>query len=358
MRRLAVLALAAASVTTAAGCGGVQTRTTTVTTTTAAPSASTASMQAGGGGVFGKIPQIVQKVSPSIVTILATVQQGEAEGSGVIWSSGGEIVTNNHVVENASKLEVVLASGEHVPAKVKARDPLSDLAVITVDRKGLPPARFARDLPQVGSLAIAMGSPLGFEDTVTAGIISGLGRSLPAQSSQEAQALVDLIQTDAAISPGNSGGALVGADGTVVGINVAYIPPNTPGQRGAVSIGFAIPAPTVRDVVRQLIANGKAVHPVIGVQVSTVTAQLAQQFGLGVSSGVLVQQVVQGSAAARGGLQQGDVIVSFAGKKIRTVDDLFGALRSKKPGDTVAIGVVRNGKEQQVKVTLGGRSAG
>jgi S1-C subfamily serine protease len=348
---IAVLALA--------GCGGVETVTQTVTTTTtAAPLAAGASTASGGNGVFGKIPGVVTRVAPSIVTIVAELPQGESEGSGVIWSSNGTIVTNNHVVEGASKLEVALASGERLAAKVKARDPLADLAVVTVDRKGLPAAKFATALPQVGSLAIAMGSPLGFENTVTAGIISGLHRSLPAQSSQEAQALVDLIQTDAAISPGNSGGALVSADGKVVGINVAYIPPNSPGQRGAVSIGFAIPAPTVRDVVQQLITKGKAVHPFLGIQLVDVTPALAQQFGLGVSSGVLVQLVNQGSAADKAGLRAGDVIVAFGGKPIRGYDDLLVALHGHKPGQTVALTIVRDGKKQQVKVTLSGRSAG
>ncbi|MGH3003528.1 MAG: S1C family serine protease [Gaiellaceae bacterium] len=337
-----------------AGCGSTKNATRTVTVPAVTASATTSD----GPGVFGKIPQIVRKVSPSIVTVVAKVPQGESEGSGVIWSSDGAIVTNNHVVANATKLEVVLGSGVQVPARVKARDPLSDLAVITVQKKGLPPAHFANGLPQVGQLAIAMGSPLGFEDTVTAGIISGLGRSLPTQNSQEAQALVDLIQTDAAISPGNSGGALLNSDGKVVGINVAYIPPNTPGQRGAVSIGFAIPSPTVQDVVRQLIQNGKAIHPFLGIQIANVTPPLAQQFGLQVVSGVLVQGVKQGSAAAKGGLKQGDVIVSLGATKIRTVDELFTALRKYKPGQTVSLTLVRHGKQQQVKVTLSQRSAG
>lgn len=356
VRRLLTILLAAPALALA-GCGGGGGKTVTQTVTTSTVPATTASAGSASGGVFGSIPQIVQKVSPSIVTILAKLPQGEGEGSGVIWSSDGRIVTNNHVVHGASRLVVVLASGEQLQAHVEARDPLSDLAVITVSKHGLPPATFATHLPEVGQLAVAMGSPLGFEGTVTAGIVSGLGRSLPAQGN-EGEALVDLIQTDAAISPGNSGGALVGADGKVIGVNVAYIPPNTPNQRGAVSIGFAIPSPTVRDVVQQLITKGKAVHPFLGIQVSEVTPGLAEQFGLQTSSGVLVQAVGSGTAAAKAGLRPGDVIVELGGQAIHTVDDLFSTLRRHKPGDTVKLTVLRGGQRKQLEVTLSGRSVG
>jgi serine protease DegQ len=352
MRRVAALLLAAGATLLAAGCGGTQTVTETVTTS-AAPAVATASLQTTGGDTFGKIPGVVTRVAPSIVTILARLPQGQAEGSGVIWSADGTIVTNNHVVENATQLEVVFASGARVAAKLKARDPLSDLAVVTVDQKNLPAATFAGSLPEVGELAIAMGSPLGFENTVTAGIVSGLHRSIPA-GGKEGLALVDLLQTDAAISPGNSGGALVDAQGRVIGINVAYIPP----QARAVSIGFAIPAPTVRDVVAQLISKGKATHAFLGVQPADVTATLAREFNLDVSSGALVLQVVQGSAAAKAGLRQGDVITAIAGEKIDGVEDLLAALRKHRAGQRVALKIVRAGKTQTVDVTLSGRSAG
>ena len=355
MRRLPllVLVLVLALGLAAGGCGGVATTTRTVTT--AAPLASTASPPPRGavGGTFGRIPAVVRRVSPSIVTILARLPQGQSEGSGVIWSADGTIVTNNHVVEGAAELEVVLASGERLPGKLKARDPLADLAVVTVDRKGLPAARFSTSLPTVGELAIAMGSPLGFENTVTAGIVSGLHRSLPA-GGQEGNALVDLLQTDAAISPGNSGGALVDVQGRVIGINVAYIPP----QARAVSIGFAIPAPTVRDVVGQLISKGKATHAFLGVQPADVTQSLARQFGLDVDSGVIVMQVVQGSAAAKSGLRQGDVITALGGQRIRGVEDLLAALRTHEAGEKVDVKIVRDGKPQTLDVTLCGRSAG
>ncbi len=346
MRRLAPLALLALALA-AAGCGG--TRTVTKTVTAPAPTAAAPR----GAATFAQIPGVVERVSPSIVTIFARTPQGESEGSGVIWSRDGVVVTNNHVVAGATELQVVLASGTRLAGRLKARDPLSDLAVVTVDRHDLPAATFARSLPRVGQLAIAIGSPLGFQGTVTAGIISGLHRSLPA-TGQAGQALVDLMQTDAPISPGNSGGALVDAAGEIVGVNVAYIPP----AARAVAIGFAIPSPTVRDVVEQLVAKGRASHAFLGIQPADITPDLARQFRLGVSSGVLVQDVVTGSAAEAAGLRQGDVITKLGSSRIAAVDDLLAALRRLDPGETVRLEIVRDGKTRTVEVTLRGRSAG
>jgi serine protease DegQ len=338
MRIVASAALVACAVL-AAGCG---TRTATKTVTASAGAA------AGDFDVFDNIPAVVKRVAPSIVTIVARTVQGESTGSGVIWQTGGTIVTNNHVIEGATKVEVVFASGTRVPAHVKAKDPVWDLAVVTVDRTGLPAATFATTLPVVGSLAVAIGSPLGFANTVTAGIVSALHRSIP--SGGQAPGLVDLVQTDAAISPGNSGGALVNARGEVVGINVAYIPP----QASAVSLGFSIPSPTVVDDVRQLIATGKAEHAFLGIR----PTEVLPQFNLGVSSGAVVQQVVPGSAAAKAGLHPGDVIVAFGSTRVASVEDLYAALRRYKPGDRVKVTVWRNGKKVDLTVTLSGRAVG
>jgi serine protease DegQ len=222
-------------------------------------------------GSFDQIPAIVAEVEPSVVTVLRT----DAEGSGVVWASDGTIITNNHVVEGVKNVVIVFADGTRVDGTVLATDPLSDLAVVKTNRQGLPAAKWADRVPPVGSLAIAIGNPLGFENSVTAGIISGTGRAVPG-AAQQAPALVDLVQTDAAISPGNSGGALVGGDARIIGVNVAYIPPSA----SAVSIGFAIPAPTVTDVVKQLIDKGKAAHAYLGVQPVPLTPQIATEFGL------------------------------------------------------------------------------
>jgi S1-C subfamily serine protease len=206
------------------------------------------------------------------------------------------------------------------------------------------------DQVRVGDIVLAVGNPMGVGQTVTIGIISAKGRATGLGDGS----FEDFLQTDAPINQGNSGGALVNARGEVIGINVAYIPP----EARAVSIGFAIPAPTVRDDVRQLIADGKAEHAFLGVQPSQVTPEIAQEFGLSVSSGVLVDAVVPGSAAARSGIRPGDVIVALGGTRIRTVEDLFAALRRHRPGQRVRVTAWRNGSRVQFSVTLRGRALG
>ncbi len=339
MLRLLLLALALLVV---AGCsGGDDDAAPRGAATTNAPAARTTSVPSSNG-----IPGLVDRVQPSIVAILVRSAEGGAEGSGVVWSRDGVIVTNQHVVAGADEVEVVLASGQRLSGRVEAADERTDLAIVRVDRE-LPPARFRTSLPDVGELAIALGSPLGFENTVTAGIVSGLQRSIP--SGGTTPALVDLIQTDAAISPGNSGGALVGGDGRVIGINVAYIPPSS----GAVTLGFAIPSPTVVDVVRQLLASGRVRHAYLGVVPRPLTEQLAGSLGLDVDRGVLVFQVPSGTPAARARLAAGDVIVRFDGQAIESVEDLFAALRRKRPGDEVRVTVVRDGERTTRTVRLG-----
>jgi S1-C subfamily serine protease len=271
----------------------------------------------------------------------------------VVWDDEGAIVTNNHVVEGSTDVEVVLATGESVPGKVEATDPLSDLAIVRIDRPNLRRAEFAEALPEVGELAVAMGNPLGFEDSVTAGIVSGLNRSIP--SGGRTPALVDLIQTDAAISPGNSGGALVDANGRVIGINVAYLPP---AQTGAVSLGFAIPATVARDVVTQLLERGEVRRAYVGVEPTQVTPEVAEAFGLSVEEGVAVEQVVPESPAEQAGLRGGDVIVEIDGEETKTVEDLFARLRDFEPGDTVTLEIVRGDDFRTVEVTLGERPPG
>jgi S1-C subfamily serine protease len=243
---------------------------------------------------------------------------------------------------------IAFADGVRANGSVVATDTLSDLAVVRADRTNLPAADFASDLPPVGSLAIAIGNPLGFENSVTQGIVSGTGRAIPG-AAQQAPALVDLLQTDAAISPGNSGGALVGGDGKVIGINVAYIPPSA----SAVSIGFAIPSPTVIDVVKQLISTGRAQHAYLGIQPAELTPQIAQQFALKVDAGVLVVDTPANTPAGKAGVRPGDVITSIDGKEVTTVEQLLSTLRQHKPGDQVALHIVRGTSEQDVKVTLG-----
>lgn len=338
---VAVLALAGG---VAAGCGGAggESGVAASPNGTAAPlqlskaqqqASQSPSLQAT-GDPYDLIPSLVEQVQPSVVSVQVQTGQGGAEGSGVVWDGKrGLIVTNNHVVEGAQAVRVIPADGKPIEAQVLGTDPVTDLAVIQVSRTDLPSATFADKLPRVGELAVAMGNPLGFENSVTAGIVSALHRSLGEEP------FIDLIQTDAPISPGNSGGALVNRNGEVMGINSAGIP----STENANSIGFAIPAPTVVSIVRQLLENGSASHAFLG-----ISAAAGQQ-------GVVVESVGSGSAAEAAGLEPGDEIVAFDGQEIDAADDLVAALRGKSPGDTVRLTVERGGEHLDLTVTLGER---
>jgi serine protease DegQ len=311
--------------------------------TAPAPSAN-ASAQA---AAAGDIPGVVRKVEPSVVTIA----HDQGTGSGVVWSKDGVVVTNAHVVGDVERVEVAFFDGRRADGRVRATDPDTDLAVVDVERGDLQPATFQETLPAVGELAVAMGSPLGFQNTITAGIISGLHREIPGSAEQGIRSLVDLIQTDAAISPGNSGGALVNGQGEVVGINVAYIPP----EQGAVAIGFAIPGATAVDVVGQLLRNGRATHSYLGIQPDQVTREVAEQLGLDQARGVVVLEVVEGGPAATAGLEPGDVITGMDDATVDTVEDLFGELRQRKPGSRARLVFIRDGRSQEATATLADR---
>lgn len=302
-----------------------------------------AAQVAEGGDLFARIPEIVSEVEPSVVALILDV----GAGSGVVWDAEGRIVTNHHVVHGAGDIRVGFADGRRMPATVLASDPVTDLAVIEVDRQGLPPAEFATELPEVGELAIAVGNPLGFENSVTVGVVSGLNRAIPG-SAPATLALVDLIQTDAAISPGNSGGALIDGNGEVIGINVAYIPP----QARGVAIGFAIPSPTVTDVIEQLLETGSVSHVFFGVQPAPLTPQIAQRLDAGVERGVIVLEVVPSGPADEAGVEPGDVVIELDGDTVGSVEDFLGSLRGRSPGDPVDVRVVRAGEEIDLSVTL------
>jgi len=249
-------------------------------------------------------------------------------------------------------VSVAFADGTTEPAEVVGRDPDTEIAVVRVDRDDLPAASFneSEDLV-VGQLAVAIGSPSGFEATVTSGVISGLGRAFPAELTGGIleRSLVDLIQTDAAISPGNSGGALAARDGEIIGINVAYLPP---AETGAVNIGFAIPSDTAVSVADQLIESGEVSSPYLGVYTTDLSPEDADRFDLPVDSGAIVERVVPGSAAAEAGVSRGDILVDLGGDPIENSGDLLGALRDFRPGDTVDLTIVRDGSEQTLEVTL------
>jgi serine protease DegQ len=338
--RLALVFLVAALV--AGGCTDDPSSDTTAATTRQSISSNESN------DTFGSIPEIVQAVQPSVVTIFT----GTGLGSGVVYRSGGDIITNAHVVGDSKQVQVAFADGKRLAGTVVATDTVVDIAVVHVARTDLPAARFRTGLPEVGELAVAIGSPLGFTRTVTAGIISGRHREIP--SSGPADALVDLLQTDAAISPGNSGGALVDKNAEIVGINEAYLPPTT----GAVAIGFAIPANTVTDTTDQLLATGRASHAFVGIQPADLTPDLARQVGAEGTTGVLVLDVVPGGPADKAGLRPGDVLISVDGERTDTVVDFLAQLRRLDPGQTVAVTFLRDGTEHTVKVTLADRPPG
>lgn len=345
-RPTVVLTVACAGTFALSGC--TSSATNAAATSSASSSASPSGSSTARSGSSMSIPDIVDTVQPSVVTVLTN----EGLGSGIVYSAGGDIVTDEHVVHGASSVQIAFADGRKTSATVTATDPVTDVALLHADRSGLPAAHFVTDLPRVGATTVVIGSPLGFEETVSSGIVSGLHRSIPG-SAQSTTSLVDLLQTDAAISPGNSGGAVVDDRGNVVGMSEAYIPPS----QGAVSIGFAIPAATVVDVVKQLQSDGKAQHAFLGLQPATVTAQVAQQLGLDVKQGAAVLSLEKGGPADTGGVQTGDVITALNGTTVTSAEDLLAGLRDVHPGDAVTLTVHRDGQDQQLKVTVGDRPA-
>jgi S1-C subfamily serine protease len=308
------------------------------------------------------VARVASLLSPSVVQINVSgikqtpfgAQKEEGMGSGVIYRSDGYIITNNHVVEGSRGVEVAFADGTTERGEVVGTDPTTDIAVVSVDRNDLPAAGFASGDPIVGQTAVAVGSPSGFESTVTSGIISGTGREIPAEytGGKQAASLVDLVQTDAAISPGNSGGALADREGRVIGINAAYLPP---AETGAENIGFAIPSDTAVSVADQLIQNGEAVHPYLGVYLSDLTQETASRFGSPVDSGALIEEVERGSPAAAAGIQRGDIVTAAGSEEVRSSGDLLSALRNYMPGDTVRLTVLRNGEKTTLQANLAER---
>jgi S1-C subfamily serine protease len=301
----------------------------------------------------GDLVELVREFAPQTVAVEISAQQlgqvVQGAGSGVIWRSDGIIITNNHVVEPAEEIVVVLADGTRYDAELIAADVRTDLALLQIDAEGLPAAEFADELPELGELAVAIGNPLGFQNTVTSGIISGVERSLPLVPGQPP--LVGLIQTDAAISSGNSGGALVRADGTAIGINVAVIE-GSEVDLVAQGLGFAIPSTTVTAVAEQLLEEGEVRHAYLGIAGVSVTPQLAEQFDLGQERGALIGEVEPNGPADQAGLQQGDVIVGLDDQEIDDLGQLLAALQARDPGQQVTVEVVRGGDTSTTEVTL------
>jgi 2-alkenal reductase len=383
---------------------GVHLAPTLVAPTPAAPAQDTLPSGASGdllSAYQGTLEKIYTAVSPSVVNIRVVEQastsgsdssqlpglpffnlpQGQqpqqqlqqALGSGFVWDQQGHIVTNNHVVSGASKIEVTFSDGTTVPATLVGADPDSDLAVIKVDRPAdqLHPVQMGDSQSiKVGQLAIAIGNPFGLEGTMTTGIISAVGRSLPAnETAAQSYTIPDIIQTDAPINPGNSGGVLIDAQGKVLGVTSAIESP----VRANAGVGFAIPSAIVNSVVPALINDGKYVHSWLGISGTSVVPDLAKAMNLDVSQrGALVEEVMPNSPAEKAGLRGsnnqvtidgqtanvgGDVITAIDNNPVVSMDDLIAYLETTKVDQKVTLTVLRDGKQQTVDVTLAARPA-
>ena len=270
-------------------------------------------------------------------------QQQTGLGSGVIMSPEGYVLTNNHVVEGADAIEVVLPDARRTTAKVIGTDPESDLAVLKITLDKLPAITLGNsDALQVGDQVLAIGNPFGVGQTVTSGIVSALGRNQLGINTFE-----NFIQTDAAINPGNSGGALTDVYGNLMGINTA-IYSRTGGSLG---IGFAIPVSTAKQVMESIVKNGQVVRGWIGVEPGELTPELAQTFGVPSERGVIITGVLGGGPAAQAGIRPGDVITAVGGQPVRTVSELLTRISALPPGQAVAFAVQRRSDSVQVSVT-------
>jgi serine protease Do len=318
---------------------------------------------------------VVKQVAPSVVTISTSAQARHAhlrlpeglppgfpgipgfgpdddqpsiakgQGSGVIVSSDGYVLTNNHVVNGADDIQVQLAGNGRYPAKVVGTDAKSDLAVLKIEAgRPLPAITFGdSDKLEVGDVVLAIGNPFGVGQTVTGGIVSARGRGVGLAAYE------DFIQTDASINPGNSGGALVDADGRLVGINTAILSPSG----GNLGIGFAVPVNMARGVMNSLITTGKVVRGYLGVMVQPVSGDLAKAFKLPNEEGALVGEVSEGSPAAKAGIKAGDVVVGFNAAKVGDPRQLRLLAAAATPGSTATLTVLRDGQEKKLEVAMG-----
>jgi S1-C subfamily serine protease len=346
---------------------------TTVIREVAQASESPASFESGEGRSIG---DIYARSARGVVQVIATQvssdspffgpQETSASGSGFVIDKAGHIVTNYHVIEGAKEVQVNFSGDDRMDAKVIGTDPSTDIAVLEIDAqaRALTPLSLGdSETVRVGDAVIAIGNPFSLERTVTAGIVSALQRKITAP---DGFAIDEVIQTDAAINRGNSGGPLMNANGEVVGVN-AQIETETGGNVG---IGFAIPINTVKEVVSQLIEGGKVEHAYLGIEMATIDDTVAETFNLPVDAGVLVMRVHDGSPAERAGLKGGttpvvvegesyllggDVITKADGEEIESADELGDIVASKKPDDELELEINRKSETQTITITLGRR---
>jgi putative serine protease PepD len=361
---LSAVALAAGLVGGGAGAALTATLDDNGTTATTPASSGTslqgASNRASTSAADGSVEAVAAAVLPSVVSIEVTTAQGGGEGTGIVLSSDGLILTNNHVVADAASgggsISVTLNDGSTATASIVGRDPVTDLAVIKAKGvSGLTKATLgsSADLAP-GEQVVAIGSPLGLQGTVTSGIVSALNRPVrtgDATGTENASTVIDAIQTDAAINPGNSGGPLVNLRGEVVGINsaIASLGASAGGQSGSIGLGFSIPIDQARTIAKELINTGSATHAQLGVSVQDASTNGSSTF----SDGAAVAAVTAGGAAEKAGLAAGDIITKVGNRSIDSADALIAAIRSHRPGGSVLLTYTHSGTEQTAKVTLG-----
>lgn len=308
------------------------------------------------------ITQAVEKVGPAVVTVIGRIpgqqtffgrtSDSQVSGSGVIISSEGYIITNNHVVEETSEVAIILADGSSLPARIVSTDLYADLAVLKTDSPVPAVATIGNsDALKPGETVIAIGSPLGdFKNSVTVGVISATGRSL---DTGKGYLMEDLIQTDAAINQGNSGGPLVNLAGEVIGINTLVVRGQGFGSAIAEGLGFAIPSNTARAVAEQIIQNGYFARPYLGIRWQPITPGIASVYRLPVEWGVYITEVIPGSPADLAGLQRGDILTQVGDQAIDAEHSYINVLFSYQPGDQVDLKVYRERQILDLQVTLG-----
>jgi serine protease DegQ len=324
-------------------------------------------------GRAGSYSEAVQRATPSVVNISTSkeirsprhpllndpvfrrffgdqlpdeAQRASSLGSGVIVSTSGYVLTNDHVVEAADEIEVTLSDGKKLLAKVVGNDPETDLAVLRIDSENLPAISFgSSDTLRVGDVVLAIGNPFGLGQTVTSGIVSALGRGLGINTFE------NFIQTDAAINPGNSGGALIDATGSLIGINTVIVSPSG----GSMGIGFAIPVSTAKMVLEQIVKNGSVARGWIGVEAQAIDPALAESFRLGAARGALIRGVLRGGPADKAGVKPGDVLVEVQGKPVVDPAGMLNLIAALAPGQPAKVKLKRQGQDVNATITVGRR---
>lgn len=320
-------------------------------TLAALPAAAEAAASAPANG--GSVVAVVERISPAVVTVLNLDATGgeQGSGSGIIIAPDNYVITNNHVVEDAQQLAIVLSDGTTRSAKLVGRDQYADVAVLRTD-DGLPDgAQFGdSDTLQPGQTLIAIGSPLGnFKNTVTVGVLSATGRRL---DTGDGFYMDDLLQTDAAINPGNSGGPLLDLQGRVMGLNTAIVRSDGSGRTVTEGLGFAVASNTVRAISEQLIQRGRVIRPFFAARWEPVSAYMVWRYNLPVNWGVLITYVAPGANAAVAGLLPGDIIISIDGVDLNAENPFLNVLLGHRPGDQLQLDIVRERQQLQTLLTL------